>query len=556
MTERIRRGGSQLLLSAAVLACLAPFLAKPLHVDDPMYVWAARHIAVDPADFYGLEVNWHGLVEPMYRANKNPPLVSFYLAAWGRLLGFGEVALHAAMAGVAVVAALGIHALARRFTSRPLLAAGVAGLMPVAVVSATTLMSDVALLALWCWGSTLWVRGLESGRPRDRLAAAAVLALAPLAKYFGLALVPLLFAYSWARERRIGSWAAWLAVPLVAAGAFELWMRARYGVSPLADVARYAPAFEATRARFTPLERALVGLCFTGGCLLSALWLAPLAWSRRALAAGGVLSAAGVALAPALGTLGDLALVDAGGARWDLALHIGVYSVAAFHVLALAVADLRRRRDAESLWLALWLAGVVAFASFANWTPTARALLPAAPAAGILVARRLELRGVRQPGAVAVALVAGAAVSLAVALADARLAESARSAARRVVERHDASRLYFQGAWGFQYYMQELGAERLDRTRTRLEPGALLVTPGTGSNLIHLPPATTRPVDALELPAGRWAATLSKPRGAGFYAALWGPLPFVLGPAPPERYAVDAIVRPVTLRRREGAPGR
>ena len=74
---------SLLLLLLLSTALLVPFLGKPLHLDDPMYVWTAERIAQHPGDFYGLDVNWCYTREPMARANDNPPLVSYALAAAG-----------------------------------------------------------------------------------------------------------------------------------------------------------------------------------------------------------------------------------------------------------------------------------------------------------------------------------------------------------------------------------------------------------------------------------------------------------------------------------------
>ena len=90
------------------LLFLAPFAGKAIHIDDPMYLWAAHQIQSEPFDFYGFDVNWYGNEKSMVEANKNPPLVSFYLAFSAALLGWSELALHLAMllpAMAAIVAA-------------------------------------------------------------------------------------------------------------------------------------------------------------------------------------------------------------------------------------------------------------------------------------------------------------------------------------------------------------------------------------------------------------------------------------------------------------------
>src|SRR3954469_19840524 len=78
----------RVIVTLACLLLLVPFLSKPLHMDDPMYVWAAQHIVAHPLDPYGFEVNWGSKSEPMPDAMKNPPLVCYYLA--GAMMLFGQ----------------------------------------------------------------------------------------------------------------------------------------------------------------------------------------------------------------------------------------------------------------------------------------------------------------------------------------------------------------------------------------------------------------------------------------------------------------------------------
>ena len=109
-------------LSLLTIALLVPFVGKPLHVDDPIYVWTAKHIVEHPFDFYGLKVNWSGTLEPMAVANKNPPGVSYWLALVSALLGWSEPALHAGMLVPAILLVVGVWFLALRLGAPPILA--------------------------------------------------------------------------------------------------------------------------------------------------------------------------------------------------------------------------------------------------------------------------------------------------------------------------------------------------------------------------------------------------------------------------------------------------
>src|SRR5262252_4808920 len=138
-------------LALATLALLAPFLNKPFNMDDPLFIWAGRHIQADPGNPYGFEVNWFGTLAPMWQATKNPPLASYYLALVGVVLGWGELAMHAALLLPAIAVILGTHRLARQFCACAWLAALATLLTPVFLISSTTVMCDVPMLALWIW---------------------------------------------------------------------------------------------------------------------------------------------------------------------------------------------------------------------------------------------------------------------------------------------------------------------------------------------------------------------------------------------------------------------
>lgn len=103
----------RLIVTLACLLLLLPFLSKPLHIDDPMYVWAAENIIQQPLNPYGFAVNWRSTMTPMADEMKNPPLVCYYLAGAIMLLGRSEQALHFAMILPAIGVILGTYQLAK-----------------------------------------------------------------------------------------------------------------------------------------------------------------------------------------------------------------------------------------------------------------------------------------------------------------------------------------------------------------------------------------------------------------------------------------------------------
>ena len=162
------RAADGLLLACLTAACLLPFLGKPLHIDDPVYVRVAQQILESPGDFFGFEMNWHGRPESVAAFNQNPPGVSFYLALAGATLGWSEMALHLAMLLPTLALILGTAALSRRWCASPRTAALTLLTLPAFLVSATTLMADVLMAALWCGAVLFWTDGIEM-RSRRRL---------------------------------------------------------------------------------------------------------------------------------------------------------------------------------------------------------------------------------------------------------------------------------------------------------------------------------------------------------------------------------------------------
>jgi len=536
--------GRVALVVVATSLVLLPFVGKAFHADDTQFLWVARQIRSHPADFFGFAANWYGYEVPIYRIVTNPPLSPYYTALVASVAGWSEIGLHLAFLVAAVAAAVGIVVLARRFCAESALAALVGVLTPAFVVSSTNIMCDTLLLAFWIWATVLWTEGLERRRPGMQCASALLIALAALTKYVGVALLPLLLVYAVAKRRRLTFELLWLGVPITLLGAYDLYTFLLYGRGLL-----FGAVFQAsgTRARsgLTLLSRGIVGLAFTGGSLATAAFYAPVVWPRRALVAA--LASAAVLLIPAASTVSGYPAIGVVAIPWVIA-QLDLLAVAGLHVLALAGADLLDRRDADSLLLFLWVTGGFVFASFVNPTINARSILLIAPAIGILVARRLEQRRPRaRAGWVLVPLLAGGCLTLLLASADYKLAGSGRTAAAiiRADYGHLGRTVWFQGHWGFQYYMEAVGARPFDRVRLGMHPGDLMILPENNTNVIFalrgIPMTVLR---VIELPSARGLTTVQPWIGAGFYSELLGPLPFAFGTVPPERYYVLMIEPP------------
>jgi 4-amino-4-deoxy-L-arabinose transferase-like glycosyltransferase len=553
------------IAAVAVLAILAPFLNKAFHIDDPLFLWMAQQISHHPGDPYGFAANWYISAQPMFSIMQNPPASSYYMALVANFLGWSEPAMHGAFLVPAIAAVAGTFFLARRLSGSPLLAALLLLFTPVFLVSATGLMCDVWLLAFWVWSIECWKRALERNSAWFLFLASVLVAAAVLTKYFGAALVPLLAVYTLARERRVTHRILYLLIPILVIASYEAITKAKYGQG-LFSSAMLVSWNENAKPDQHFVHRLLIGLSFTGGCLLSLLFYAPLlklssrepesltaesGWkpSFRILIIGFALL---VVFVPLFHFGADLPLSSTIEGALFVTIGIGI--------LVLTLADVLQYKTADSLLLFLWVFGTFIFAAMMNWTISARTFLPMAPAVIILLIRRLRVSALvaaavtgasfekdSTPKVFEVAswwpLLPAALVSLLIAIGDYTLANTARTAASRFQQRfrNESGTVWFEGHWGFQYYMQHWRAKPLDLEQHGLVPGDVLIVPVNNTNVSRQPAAPTIASFEETIYAQFFAITMSREVGAGFYSSKWGPLPWEVAAVPPERYLTFRI---------------
>jgi hypothetical protein len=540
---------SYLLLTGITLLCLLPFSGRAFHVDDPLFVWSGQQIAKHPLDPYGFQVVWDNFSEPMSEITKNPPLACYYLAAIGSIAGWSERALHLGFLLPALALVLGTYKLSMRFTRSPLIATTAALLTPGVLVSATSLMCDVMMLAFWVWAAVLWMEGMDDGKRSYLIASSLILSFAALTKYFGICLLPLLLAYSVARKRRLGLWALYFLIPLVGLAAYQVWTTVLYGHAMFSDAFNFAHVEQAVNGKPSFLTEAFVGTSFVGGCTLSALFFSPFLWSWKKLSIALVVSALCVLiLARGWVGLGHYYVVvrecfHSGWIAPGIQLTIVIFT--GLGVFFLGVAELRQWRNSDSLFLGLWLIGAFIFAGFLNWSVNGRSVLPLIPAAGILLARRLDkLNSDPSWGdqrKVALALALSGVISLWVTKADSDWANSARQASQVIQQQigQETHAVWFTGHWGFQYYVQLWGARPMDFLRSDTSAGDVLIVPESNAVSYVLPsPQFVASSGLLRINLQQPLSTMRWREGAGFYSSFYGFLPFAFGRPATEQYYV------------------
>jgi 4-amino-4-deoxy-L-arabinose transferase-like glycosyltransferase len=558
-----------LILILATLVCLIPFSNKAFHIDDTLFVWAAKHIQSHPENPYGFAVNWYGSEMPMSDVMKNPPLNSYFIAGAASLVGWSERSLHLAFLIPAIAIILGTYRLAGFFCKKPLFAALLTLFSPAFLVSGTAVMCDVSMLAFWIWAVVLWVKGIEKDSPWRLILATILIALSALTKYYGMSLIPLLAIYAIMKKRGLGWWIAYLLIPAAVLAWYQFATYNLYGRGLLLDAGEYAVA---TREGYgaAVLPKTLVGLSFIGGCFLSVLAYSYFLWSKTRIVFGAIFSVILLLILSSIGTIGGYSLLNAGGGtKWLTTAQLCIFIVVGIGLADLAATEVYRRRDADSILLFLWVIGTFAFAAYINWTVNVRSILPLLPAASILLMRRLEdsfqpsklkpnqKKRKKDPvepttflpewGRLIFPIIPLALLALMVAYADFELAGSARTAAEQIRKQYNKNYIFFEGHWGFQYYMESLNGKAINfQNAGDIASSDILVRPVNNTNVsaTPIPKEIATPLPELKFNAVRWLSTMNVSIGAGFYADLWGPLPYAFGAVPPERYMLSQVNSP------------
>jgi hypothetical protein len=530
-----------LVLVAATVFCLAPFSGRAFHVDDTLFIRAAQQIAKHPLDPYGFEINWDGSLTSMADVTQNPPVSSYYIALLGSAFGWSERALHWGFILIAIALVLGTYRLAEHFTDDPLFAALVTLLCPGVLVSASSLMCDTMMLALWLWAAIFWIEGLERRKMILLAGSSLLIAVCALTKYFGISLIPLLLVYTIMRRRIVSG--LWLLVPVAVLIWYQQWTAGFYGHGLLFGAADFA-ASQRSATQGSQLAPGIVGLSFAGGCGIFGLFFAPFVWSRKDIIITAIVS--GVASLAVVSGFLNLGLRIGGGeaerSHLLTGIQLALYVGAGISLIALAVDTVLKQRLPDSVFLSLWLLGTFLFASYVNYTVNARSVYPLIPAAAILLTRRLGKTGIfskKAPLSIVLLLLFSGLFSLWVVAGDSALGNSARDAASRVMERaKGATTVWFEGHWGFQYYMESKGARALDFSSPELQPGDVVVIPSNNVQIQGLQPQFIASQESFAMPMNDWVTTISWQLGAGFYSSYWGPNPYSIGSVPSETYQI------------------
>ena len=454
------RGDPWIVLGVALAHC-ATFLAKPVHMDDALYLSTVRGILADPLHPLCNVYNWEAGPRPIYTFAINPPLYNYQQALLVRLFGWNLTALHLLAAGYVLLATLAMLALARRFTRWPVPALLLLMFAPT-VLPQTNLMLDMPGMALVLAALAAWVHGVDRGSNRWLALGSVAAALALLTKYNSGITLFLMILYAVLHERRRAI--VWLVVPLLGLG---LWMLHNHFFMPggtlhLLQAGQRIQA-EPGRGYLQPL----IALVSWGSAFIFFPVLALRSWiaGRRRLGAAFAVPAA---LILAL----DLSVSSRSSPPWFMApyaehliflvnglliaAYIGVSTASAWRKQGWRVPAGR-----DDVFLLAWPIAMTIFICLLAPHQAPRYYFPAYAAVPFLLLRALERsRGgftAAARRAVWASIVAQAALALILTASDDAFARASREYAERLATLAETrgEMITFEGHWGFQYYAEQ-----------------------------------------------------------------------------------------------------
>jgi Dolichyl-phosphate-mannose-protein mannosyltransferase len=271
----VARGRRLLFVLGLVLLLRVPFLNQAIQGDDDTYISEGEHALIDPLHpahttyvFQGVDVDLRG--------HPHPPLNAWVLAALLAIFGdVKEVPFHAAYIVFSLIAAWAMWSLAQRFSLRPFWAVLLFLAVPAFVINGNSLESDLPFLAFWMAAIAFYCAG------RAWLSAAPM-ALAAMAAYQAVFLIPILAVYAWLYDRRNPSRWAVLVTPLAVFAAWQLFERLSTGALPAAVLTGYFASYNLQALAIKLRNAAALGIhfCWIVFPLLlpASLWIA---WRKR-----------------------------------------------------------------------------------------------------------------------------------------------------------------------------------------------------------------------------------------------------------------------------------
>jgi len=506
-----------LIVAALVLALRLPFFNQAIQGDDPYYLYGAEHAQIDPLHPTHTQYIFMGDLVDM-RGHPHPPLNSWILGVLLAVFGdVREAQFHLAYIAFSLIAAAAMLALARRFTSRPLLATLLFVAVPAFLVNGNSFEADLPFLAFWMSAVGLFVLAVDSRSGFMLAAAAAAAGLAGICAYQAIFLTPILAVYLWQqRSKWAVAWVCIFTAPAVLLS-WQLWERLTSGTLPASVLAGYLSSYDLESAKRK--AGAVVALIVHFGWIVSPLIvLAAMRKSRKWQLGAAAAAAAGAAL------------YDPNPLFW-FSFACGVWLLCwCFN------------RGFLGWWVLIFFGCAVAV----FFVGSARYLLPVAAPVCILTAEAVPSRWA------AAGFIAQLPLALALAIVNYQHWNGYREFAAKLASESAPRRVWISADWGLRWYLEDKGGLPLRKNRI-IQAGETVVT----SELANptLPGVPLAPIAQAEITPRIPLRLMSLSGRSAYSVGANGFLPFEISSAPIDRLRAEIAIEPKLTYVDPAAPG-
>lgn len=512
-----------------------PFINRAYFVDDSYFVEVASWLKDNPALPYHFRADDAGLQNRGWEENGfvrmvNPLAHHYYLAFLVKVGGEREWFLRLGCVLLSSFAALFVLALARRWTSYPLLATLLFCVMPAQWLTAHSLLIDSTLGFLFLMGLYFFIRGVELDSVPLFLVSGLAMGLAFITKYPSIFLLPLTalwFFLKWKKMPRkwlpVLAWGVSLTIFLL----YQAWTASLYG----------RPHVLAASARMVDVfgwPKYLVFFIFFSGSTLLPLVAWPAVGYRRA-----------VLYAILTGCLTYFLSSARGGFEIGQATLLSLWAITTVLFLLAFILERNGWVFPRDYFLFGWVTGFMLMMMVVMGWVAARYYVIVLPAMVFSSVRLIEMKWPeRAPvvlkSALAVLFICGGLL----AYADYKQAEPMRQIGLQLKAKGYAGgeRHFFLGDSFISSYLKRDGWVPCF-PETELKKGDLVLAREVTMPLVwfYRRPLNLKEVARFDFPTVFPIKVMHYHGSAGFYASVWGALPFTFAEGPWERFKLYEV---------------
>lgn len=547
------------LIVCLFLLLYLPFINKAFHIDDPAFISMSQALNWNPLKTVPGDYNYMGRVLSNFSPyeSTHPIFIPYFIKFITTLFGQNEIALHLAFSIFPLIAIWslirlnGILFFDHQRTSTYI--AIFFTTVPAFIVNAQNIMTDVPTLAFLLLAFYCFLYGSENCSRYMLYLGGMAFTLAVFTSYQTVIFIPLLFSYIFWRRRLTMNAGLALALPLFALCSWFIAIYSVYDIFPLLK----SNLGGSSSTINDEIERGLTTRNLAGKILYIiaylgsvTLWIIPFYYFLKKSFTKFIIIFLILMLGCYLVFWNFTEYPAATKLMLALFVACGLQTFATLGFLTRET--IREKRNIpQTLFLLVWFLTVIGYNIFLLPFGAARYLLPAlpplimlimnAPAWNFLIWQRL------------VPFVCILCVSLLFALSaaysDYQYAESYRNFAYETQNIAAvvgaSSTFWYIGEWGMRHYMDKVGARVLPATSNEPKIGDFVVIPDMPNFWV---PSQLLQQRLVFVTARRYSSAVpirlfNRRSHAGFYAHLWGILPFAFSKEPDEIFEIYKVIK-------------